>query len=175
MRPVLTLLLTLALTSTASLSSAASKRAPQASQRAPEPPATDASRATDAIDRELIGPLAQNEDGRSRYSRAMIPPHLRTARILDAAPRADADGNRFLTLSFDETRPGDKVRKDTIGGCVYPDSGKVFVGRDGAFFPAALLLGKKVDAVAGVCAASDEASSNGKRSTGWLAALRAKL
>jgi len=128
--------------------------------------------ATDAIDRELIGPLAEKDGGQEIYSRAYIPPHVRTVRIDDPKPRADADGKRFLTFAIDDTGMSSKVRKDAITGCVYPDSGKVFVGRGGSFFPAELLLGKKVATVADVCKAGETRASS---STGWLAALRAKL
>ena len=175
MRFVFPFTLTLALTSSAALCSAASKPAAQkASPRAPENP--EVASATDAIDRELLEPLGDKEAGQAEYSRAYVPPHDRTARILDSKPRADADGHGFLTFTVDESRSGGKVvRKDTIGGCVYPDSGKVFVGRGGVFYPAGLLLGKKVDAVAGACKAADESAAPGAAPRGWLASIRAKL
>lgn len=171
MRPVFTLTLTLAVMSFATLASASSKPAPQkASPRAPEAPVVTSAR--DAIDRELIAPLAEKDEGQSRYSRAMVPPHDRTVRILDAQPRADSSGKSFLAFAVDEGRGGNTLRKDAITGCVYPGTGTVFIQRDGSFFPASLLLGKNASAAAGVCKADDAAS---KRPTGWFAALRAKL
>lgn len=173
MRLVLTLSLTLALATLNTVASAASKAAPQAvSPRAPDSPTVTSAKS--AIDRELIAPLASNEAHQSEYSRAYVPPRDRTARILDEKPRVDADGRSFLTFAVDESRGGSSVRKNTISGCVYPDSGKVFVGRDDSFFPAGLLLGKKVDAVAGACKV-DASASRATRGIGWLAAIRASL
>jgi len=49
--------------------------------------------------------------------------------------------------------PGD-WQQDDIVGCAYRASGNLFIKRDNAYFPAALLLGKKVGPVADVCQAA---------------------
>lgn len=45
---------------------------------------------------------------------------------------------------------GSEWRVD-IRGCVYKGSGDIYVNRSGTYFPAAFLLGKKVEPVTAVC------------------------
>ena len=71
-------------------------------------------------------------------------------------PSSDSEGRTFFSFAVD-ARHG-FVRSDTDGeagwrigaitGCVYPDSGKVYVRQGDAYRPAALLLGKKSPAAA---------------------------
>jgi hypothetical protein len=137
--------------------SAKSRSVPtQVTQAADEP----VQPARNAVERELVTPLTEKEQYRSRFSRAYIPPRDRRVRIL--ASRKDANGNTFASFAIDEGRAGapeDSWRKDTITGCVYEESGAVFVNRGKAWYPAAMLLGKTADAAgADVCRASDSRS-----------------
>lgn len=97
----------------------------------------------------LLQPLAKRESGR-RFSRERPPPHERRARVLDSAPRRDANGREFFTFAIDIRYGGDWQANDIVG-CAYRESGNLFVKRGDAYFPAALLLGKDAAPVSSVC------------------------
>jgi hypothetical protein len=109
------------------------------------------------VAKQLVNPLGDKEEGRSRFSRAYIPPQARRVRI-EGARSTDGRGAEFVAFAVDErsgrlaARKDDDAgwRKDAIVGCVYPARDEVFVKRGDKFFAAGLLLGKKT-------AAADEA------------------
>jgi hypothetical protein len=115
-----------------------------------------AASARTTVEKVLTEPLAQQEARRSRYSRAAIAPRTRTVRVLDERAHRDLRGAEFFVFSIDERRGFRAVlHKDAVTGCIYPDSGDVFVARGDAHYPAALLLGKtSKQAEAHVCVAS---------------------
>ena len=92
-------------------------------------------------------PLAQSQ-GRS-FSRVRPPPTERRVRILQTTPTLDKSGRPFLAFAID-IRFGSEWRND-IRGCVYKGSGDIYVKKGDAYRPAAFLLGKNVEPVAGVC------------------------
>jgi len=99
--------------------------------------------ATMTVEKVLTEPLAQQELKRARFSRAAIAPRTRTVRVLDQRPRRDPRGAEFFAFSIDEQRGlRAVVRKDAFRGCIYPNSGQVFIARGDAHYPAGLLLGK---------------------------------
>lgn len=98
----------------------------------------------------LVTPLAEQEAKRSRFSRSRMPPRERRVRITQVKPAADAAGRPFMLFAID-VRWGDEWRENDIVGCAYPKSGDLFVKRGDEFRPAAILLGKTADPVAGVC------------------------
>jgi len=107
------------------------------------------------VDRQLVKPLAQKEAGRSRFSRAYIPPRARRVRVLDRERSTDAQGAEFVAFAVDEhsgpfaPRAADDARrwrKDAIVGCVYPARDQMFIKRGDKFFGAGLLLGQKTPA-----------------------------
>lgn len=99
--------------------------------------------ATMTVEKVLTVPLAKQEATRSRYSRAAIAPRTRTVRVLDQRPHQDLKGAEFFAFSIDEQRGYRAVlRKDAVTGCIYPNSGEVFVTRGDSHYPAGLLLGK---------------------------------
>jgi hypothetical protein len=110
--------------------------------------------AASAVQKRIVEPLADKENHQSRFSRVLMPPQVRRVRILDWVPTADAQGARFLTFAIDarfglrakETDSEEGWRKDAITGCVYPDTGEVFVRRGETYYPAAMLLGKTTKA-----------------------------
>ena len=119
------------------------------------------------IAKVLIKPLAVKEQKHSRFSRAYLPPQARRVRVIDTVARTDSKGAAFMTFAVDSKSglgdlddDGDEAvakedqgwRKDVITGCVYPDSGEVFVNRSGKLYGAGILLGKKSTA-----GAADEA------------------
>ncbi len=99
----------------------------------------------------LVKPLAKSED--SRFSRARPPPRERRVRVTEATLTRDKGGRAFVGFAID-VRFGSEWRRDDIVGCVYRESGDIFVKRGDAYRPAAFLLGKNVEPVAGVCQAA---------------------
>lgn len=95
----------------------------------------------------IVTPLTQREG--SRFSRALPAPRQRRIRVPEAAAR-DPQGREFQPFAVD-IRFGGEWRENDIVGCAYRASGALFVKRGDSYFPAALLLGKKVAAIAGVC------------------------
>jgi hypothetical protein len=114
------------------------------------PPDTEDAAAA-VVQKQLVAPLAEKEAGRSRFSRAYIPPQARRVRVLDAEPSTDSRGAEFVAFAVDQRSRGfardaaDDAgwRKDAIVGCVYPERDEVFIKRGGKFFRAGLLLGQK--------------------------------
>lgn len=119
------------------------------------------------VQKALIKPLTAKEERHSRFSRAYMPPQARRVRVLDEKALTDSKGAEFMSFAvdsksgfaglddLDDDADADKAaraekawRKDVITGCVYPDSGEVFVKRGGKFFGGGLLLGKKSSAAA---------------------------
>lgn len=134
------------------------------------PPASEtASRRTarSLVERTLLEPLAAKERQRSRYSRVAQAPQVRRVRVLDTEPRKDRDGAAFMAFTVDAQHGlgGSKFRNDTLDGCVYLESGKVFVSREDTHLPAEALLGKRTPPAAGhVChSAATEVASKQRR------------
>jgi hypothetical protein len=63
----------------------------------------------------------------------------------------DKQGREFVPFSVDVRFGNGEWQHDDVVGCAYRASGNLFVQRGDAYFPAALLLGKKVDALPGAC------------------------
>lgn len=99
-------------------------------------------------------PLAERESETSRFSRMRQPPRERRVRITQPTESQDAAGRRFVPFAIDVRFGGGEWRDNDIVGCTYLGSGAIFVKRGDAFRPAAFLLGKDADPVAGVCAAA---------------------
>jgi hypothetical protein len=122
--------------------------------------ASEGNTAVALVSNELLQPLAEKERNRGRFSRARLPAQERRVRILDEQARKDTRGNAFVAFAVD-ARHGVRAaaaaddaswRKATITGCVYLDSGEIFVKKGDQYRPAAFLLGKKLQAAAaGTC------------------------
>lgn len=135
---------------------------PKADTPAPTPVQDEAAK---VVQTKLVQPLTAKEGERSRFSRARMPPQARRVRVLDAEPKKDSSGAAYMAFAVD-ARHGFAVldvddddkgwRKDTLTGCVYVQSGEVFIKRGDDFMAAAMLLGKKSPAPAAhVCKSSD--------------------
>jgi hypothetical protein len=96
----------------------------------------------------LVKPLAERVV--SKFSRSRPAPRERRARVTQAVPSRDKSGRAFMTFAVD-VRFGEQWRENDITGCVYTASGELFVKSGDAYRPAAFLLGKNVEPVAGVC------------------------
>ena len=78
-----------------------------------------------------------------------MPPSARRIRILDNSAQVDAKGHPFILFAIDESRGFAAEKdvadanwfKDTITGCVYPETGEVLVKRGEVYYPAAMLWG----------------------------------
>jgi hypothetical protein len=105
------------------------------------------------VEAAIIQPLAAIEAKRSRFSRARPPPRERRIRVTQTALTTDKQGRGFVTFAIDGGFAGEWQQNDIVG-CAYRASGALFIKRGSAYFPAALLLGKNVDPVAGVCQAA---------------------
>lgn len=112
----------------------------------------------------LLKPLAAKEAKRTSFGRGERPAQARRVRVLDAEPKKDTAGKGFVTFAIDARHgifsDAEKEefswRKDVMTGCVYPESGEIFVKRGERFAPAAVLLGKKVSPNAQACQAQSE-------------------
>ncbi len=106
------------------------------------------------VEEQLLKPLAVRDDTRSRFSRARPAPVVRRLRLVNPELLQDSQGEAFMTFAVDAQHgwgPKDneaKWQKDALVGCVYPDSGAVYIRRGDSFRPAAFLLGKKLPVAA---------------------------
>ena len=96
---------------------------------------------------KLLTPLARNESMRGRFSRARPPAAERRLRMLDATPVADGKGGAFVGFAVDARwgRGDEPWRENVISGCVYPETGEVYVRYGTRFRAGAALLGKMAD------------------------------
>lgn len=99
----------------------------------------------------LVKPLAQREG--SRFSRARPAPRESRVRALEATATPDKRGRPFVPFAID-TRFGATWKEGTTLGCVYRGSGEIFVKSGEVYRPAAFLLGKNAEPVAGACEAA---------------------
>jgi hypothetical protein len=114
------------------------------------PAAPDAQIARALVERELVKPLAAKERDQSRFSRARLPAQERRVRVREEGTQKDAAGRSFFTFAVD-ARHGilaandeSAWRLETITGCVYVESGDIFVKSGDGYRPAAFLLGKNL-------------------------------
>jgi len=117
---------------------------------------TPAGAAKRRVEEGLVKPLAEKESERSKFSRARMPPAERRVRITQATTGVDKSGREFLPFAID-VRWGSEWRENDVVGCAYLKNGELFVKRGEEYRPAAILLGKSVDAVPGVCVAVKQA------------------
>ncbi len=119
------------------------------------------------VERDLVRPLVQKDEKRSRFSRAAPMPTERRARVTDEAPVLDARGKTFRAFAIDQRSrfraddSDDGWTRAAMVGCVYDDA--VYVKLGTSYRPAATLLGKKAkEAPTGVCqAAPTTVAANG--------------
>ena len=100
------------------------------------------------VTERLIQPLAAKDQNQSKFSRARLPPAERRVRMLDVTKQQDSAGNAFFAFAVDARHgwsddDGKNWTKAAFTGCVYPDSGDVFIKRGKAYHPAAAAVGKK--------------------------------
>jgi len=74
-------------------------------------------------------------------------------RVIEATGTPDNSGRQFLPFAID-VRFGSEWHEKDIVGCAYTGSGDLFVKIGDAYRPAAFLLGKNVEPVAGACEAA---------------------
>jgi hypothetical protein len=103
------------------------------------------------VDDGLVKPLAKAEG--SRFSRARPAPRERRVRVTQSTLARDKSGRPFVPFAVD-VRFGSEWQRDDIVGCVYRESGDILVKRGDVYRPAAFLLGKNVQPVAGACEAA---------------------
>lgn len=126
--------------------------------------------AKDRVQSGLVTPLAKQEN--SRFSRARPAPRERRVRITQATESRDKHGRSFFSFAIDVRFVDAEWNENDIVGCVYKGSGDLFVKRGDAYRPAAFLLGKNVQPVAGVCeAAPPPRASTQARLGGWNRSL----
>jgi hypothetical protein len=111
---------------------------------------TLAERVQGRVEGGLVKPLAALE-GRS-FSRSRPPPRERRVRVTHATTTLDKSGRAFLPFAVD-VRFGSEWHENDIVGCAYTETGALFVKTGEEYRPAAFLLGKNEDPVAGVCEA----------------------
>ena len=104
------------------------------------------------MDEGLVKPLAARERG-GFFSRERPPPHQSRVRTPDSE-QTDPSKRVFASFAIDVRFGNDTWRENDVIGCVYKDTGKIFVKLGDEYRPAAILLGKNADAVSGVCVAA---------------------
>jgi hypothetical protein len=104
------------------------------------------------VDVGVIQELAKKDSKRSKFSRSRPPPAERRARILASTPSYDQGGLAFAPYAVD-ARWGDEWQNGDVVGCVYKDSGRLFVKMGDEFYPVSILLGEGGEKVTGVCEA----------------------
>ena len=125
-----------------------------------QPAATpDQRQAQTVVQTKLVTPLSEKEAARTRFSRVLRPTPIMRVRVTDPQPQKDAHGSAYMTFAVDSCNrfvpgKGDCWQQAAITGCVYPQSGQVFVQRGDQFFPADVMLGKKADSASNVCQSS---------------------
>jgi hypothetical protein len=101
----------------------------------------------------VIKELAQKDSKRSKFSRSRPPPAERRARIVASSPSYDKGGLAFAPYAVD-ARWGDEWQNGDVVGCVYKDSGNLYVKLGDEFYPVSILLGEGGEKVSGVCEAA---------------------
>ena len=124
----------------------------------------DQRQAQTVVQTKLVNPLSEKEAARSRFSRVLRPTPVMRVRVTDPQPQKDAHGSAYMTFAVDSCNrfvrdKGDCWQRAAITGCVYPQSGQVFVQRGDQFFPADVMLGKKADSASNVCQSSAAAAA----------------
>lgn len=104
------------------------------------------------VDAGIVKPLAERTS--SRFSRSRPPPRERRIRVTQTNLSRDAQGREFVPFAVDVRFGPGAWQMDDIVGCAYRATGSLFVKRGDGYFPASLLLGKKVDRMASVCQAA---------------------
>ena len=103
------------------------------------------------VETVLLKPLAERAG--SRFSRSRPPPQERRVRVTQTSLSRDEQRRDFMPFSVDVRFGAGNWQADDIVGCAYRASGNLFVKRGEVYFPAAILLGKKVTSVPGACQA----------------------
>ncbi len=106
----------------------------------------------------LVKPLAER-DGSGNFGRKRPPPRERRVRILASTLSHDKSGDAFVPFALDSRFGSGEWSKNDVVGCAYRESGSLFVKIGSAYRPAAILLGKPVEPVSGVCVAAPPPSS----------------
>lgn len=109
-------------------------------------------RAHERVNQGLVQPLKKQEEDRSAFSRVIQSPKERRVRILQTRMSHDHKGRTFLAYAID-VRYGDEW-KENIQGCVYTQTGNIYVDVGDEYRSHEFLLGKDVKPVAGVCQAA---------------------
>ncbi|HEY2512203.1 MAG TPA: hypothetical protein VGI39_15155 [Polyangiaceae bacterium] len=104
-------------------------------------------------------PLAAVESEARRFSRSRPPPRQRRLRVTQATATRDKSGRSFVPFAIDVRFGGGEWHQGDIVGCAYVGSGDLFVKRGDEYRPAAFLLGKDAEPVAGVCEADPGSKS----------------
>lgn len=106
------------------------------------------------VDEGLLKPLAAMEEKNSRFSRTRPPPRERRARVTQSTATLDNKGQKFVPFAVDVRFGSSEWRENDLVGCVYAGTGALFVKSGDSYRPAAFLLGKDVEPVAGACEAA---------------------
>lgn len=104
------------------------------------------------VDLGLVKPIAAREKG-GTFSRGRPPPRVSRVRTPDPE-QTDPSKRVFASFAIDVRWGGSEWHENDVVGCVYKDTGKIFVKIGDEYRPGEYLLGKDVEAVKGVCEAA---------------------
>ena len=109
--------------------------------------------AKNRVDEAIVKPVSARERS-GGFSRGRTPPRQSRIRITQPSESRDTSNRAFVAFAIDVRWGSSDWNKDDVVGCVYREGGKVFVKIGDGYRPAAILLGKDVEPVAGVCVAA---------------------
>jgi hypothetical protein len=95
------------------------------------------------LENEVVKPLAEREAQPPRFARIMNVPMERKVRVASSGPWRDSRGNAYLTFSVDARPLGSSLpwRENSLTGCIYLDTGAIYVRSGPRYRPAAFLRG----------------------------------
>lgn len=104
------------------------------------------------VEAGILKPLAARSG--KRFTRSRPVPHESRVRLIQTTLSRDRQGGDFVAFAVDVRFGTDEWQLNDIVGCAYRASGNLFVKVGGSYYPSALLLGKKVEPMSGVCQAA---------------------
>jgi hypothetical protein len=103
-----------------------------------------------------VKPMADIES--HRFTRARPAPRERRVRGTETTATLDKNGRSFVRFAVDVRFGSSDWHENDIVGCAYLGSGDLYVKKGDAYRPAAFLLGKNEEPIAGMCEAAPNRS-----------------
>ena len=108
------------------------------------------------VEKDFLRPLFAAERARSRFSRALLPPMARRVSIRSDEASRDGTGRTYVPFRVEESYRPDQWRASRLAGCIYPETGAIYVkAGEGRYYDAAVFFQKSAArAPSAACGAS---------------------